>query len=44
MRAEDAVKLSPKVSNKDGRENQTKTRWVWSGRHNENGMGCGKLK
>ena len=43
IRAEDAVKLSPKVSNKDGKENQTKTIWVWCGRHNEKGMGCGKL-
>ena len=34
IRAEDAVKLSFKVSDKNGRENQTKTRWVWSGRHN----------
>ena len=43
-RAEDVVKLSSKVSDENGRENQTKTRWVWSGRHNENGMGCGKRK
>ena len=29
-------------SDKNGRENQRKTRWVGSGRHNENGIGCGK--
>ena len=40
----DAVKLSFKVSDKNGRENQIKKRWVWSGRYNENGMGCGKHK
>ena len=40
----DAVKLRFKVSDKNGRESQTKTKWVWSGRHNENGMGCGKHK
>ena len=44
VRAEDAVKLTSKEIDKNGRENQTKTRWVWSGRHNENGMGCGKRK
>ena len=44
VRAEDAVKLSSKVSDKSGRENQTKTRWVWSGRCNDNGMGFGKHK
>ena len=43
-RVEDAVKLSFKVSDKNGRENLTKTTWVWSGRHNKNGMGCGKPK
>ena len=43
-RVEDDVKLSFKVSDKNGRENQTKTTWVWSGRHNKNGMGCGKRK
>ena len=42
MRAEDAVELSYKVGDKNGRENQTKPRWVWSGRRNENGMGCRK--
>ena len=42
VRAEDAVKLSSKVSDKNGRENQRETRWVGSGRHNENGIGCGK--
>ena len=35
VRAEDAVKLSSKVSHKDGRENQTKRRLVWIWRHNE---------
>ena len=44
VRCEDAVMLSPKVSDKNGRENETKPRWLWSGRHNENGMGCGKRK
>ena len=44
IRAGDAVKLSFKVSDKNGRENQTKTRWVWSGRHNENDIGYGKHK
>ena len=44
VRAEDAVKLSSKEIDKNGRQNQTKTRWVWSGRHNENCMGCGKRK
>ena len=44
IRAGDAVKLRFKVSDKNGRENQTKTKWVWSGKHNENGMGCGKRK
>ena len=42
--AEDAVNLSSKVSDENGRENQTKRRWVWSRRHNENGMRCGKRK
>ena len=33
---ENAIKFELKPSNKNGRENQTKTRWEWSGRHNEN--------
>ena len=36
--------MSSKVSDKNGRENQTKTRREQSGRHNENGMECGKCK
>ena len=44
IRAGDAVKLRFKVSDKNGRECQTKTKWVWSGRHNENGMECEKRK
>ena len=44
VQAEVAVKLSYIVGDENGRENQTKPRWVWSGRHNENGMGCGKRK
>ena len=40
---EDAVKLSSKVTDKNGRENQTKTSWMWSGRHWDD-MGCGKRK
>ena len=39
MQAEVAVKLSYKVGDENGRENQTKPRWVWSVRHSENGMG-----
>ena len=31
VRAEDAVKLTSKEIDKNERENQTKTRWVWSG-------------
>ena len=42
VQAEDAVKLSSKETDKNGRENQTKTRCVWSGRHNDNRMGCGR--
>ena len=42
LRAEGAVKLSSKEIDKNGTENQTKTRWVWSGRHDENRMGCGR--
>ena len=42
VRAEDVVKLSSKLRDKNGRENQRKTWWVGSGRHNENGIGCGK--
>ena len=42
--AEDAVKLSCEEIDKNGRKNQTKTRWVWNGRHNENRMRCGKRK
>ena len=44
VRAGDNVKLSYKVGDENARENQTKPRWVWSGRHSENGMGCGKRK
>ena len=44
VRADDAVKLSYKLGDENGRENQTKPRWVWSGRHNENDMRCGKRK
>ena len=44
VRAEDTVKLSYIVGDENGRENQTKPRWVWSGRHNENDMRCGKPK
>ena len=40
--AQDAVKLSSKVSEKNGRENQRKMTWVGRGRHNENGIGYGK--
>ena len=36
--------LSSKVSNKNIRENQIKTKWEWSGRHNENNMECEKCK
>ena len=42
--AEDTVKLSSKEIDKNGKENQTKPRWVWSGRHNQNRKGCGKRK
>ena len=38
------MKLSYIVGDENGRENQTKPRWVWSGRHNENDMRCGKPK
>ena len=34
---------APKFA-KDGGENQRRTRWDQSGRHNENGMECGKCK
>ena len=44
IRAEDAVKLSYKVGDKNWRENQTKPRWVWNGKHKEKGMGCGNRK
>ena len=44
MQAEVAVKLSYKVGDENGRENQTKPRWLGSGRHNENDMRCGKHK
>ena len=44
VQAEDAVNLSSKEIDKNRRQNQTKTRWVWSGRHSENRMGCGKYK
>ena len=36
--------LSSKISDKNRRENQIKTRWERSGRHNEIGMECGKHK
>ena len=42
--AENAVKLELRLSNKNGRENQIKTRWEWSRRHNKNDMECGKCK
>ena len=38
------MRMSSKVSDKNERENQTKTRSEQSGRHNENGMECGKCK
>ena len=44
IRAEDALKLSYKVGDKNWRENQTKPRWVWNGRHNGNGMGSWNRK
>ena len=36
--------LSSKVGDKNGNEKQTKTRWEWSGRPNENDIECGKCK
>ena len=36
--------LSSKISDKNRRENQIKTRWERSGRHNEIGMECWKYK
>ena len=36
--------LSSKVGDKNGNEKQTKARWEWSGRHNENNIECGKFK
>ena len=36
--------LSSKISVKNRRENQIKTRWERSGRHNKIGMECGKHK
>ena len=44
IQAENAVTLSSKVSDKNGRQKQTKSRWEWSGRDNKNGMECGKCK
>ena len=38
------MRMGSKVSDKNGRENQTKTRWERSGRHNENGMESAKCK
>ena len=38
------MRMSSKVSDKNGRENQTKTRWEQSGTHNENGMKYGKCR
>ena len=40
---ENAVKLGLQLNNKNGRENETKTRWEWSGRHNKNDMERGSV-
>ena len=42
--AENAVKFELKISNKNGRGNQTKMRWEWIGIYNKNDMECGKCK
>ena len=42
--AENVVKFEFKISNNTGRENQTKNRWEWSGKHNQNDTECGTCK
>ena len=42
--ADNAGSLKLRLSNKSGREKQTKTTWEWSETHNKNDMKCGKRK
>ena len=42
--AENALKFDLKLSIKNGRKNQTKTRWEWSRKYNKDDMECGKCK